>query len=280
MRGSLDIRVMTPDDLQRAIFWAAAEGWNPGQADAGPFRAADPDGFLMGFVDDEPVSAISVVRYGAAFGFLGFYICKPAARGRGYGWATWQAGMARLGDRVVGLDGVLAQQANYRKSGFALAHRNIRYGGELSFESAENPQVVPVTPALVPSVIDYDRRCFLAPREDFLRAWLRPHKSCPLAYVAGGVVRGLGVIRACQHGQKIGPLFADTPAIADALFRALVAQMPGQVFIDPPEPNAAALALVDRYGLRPVFETARMYRGPAPALPLENIFGITTFELG
>ena len=33
-------------------------------------------------------------------------------------------------------------------------------------------------------------------------------------------------------------------------------------------------------GLTPVFETARMYRGPAPALPLERIFGITTFELG
>ncbi len=28
------------------------------------------------------------------------------------------------------------------------------------------------------------------------------------------------------------------------------------------------------------FETARMYTGPAPALPLRRIFGVTTFELG
>jgi hypothetical protein len=28
------------------------------------------------------------------------------------------------------------------------------------------------------------------------------------------------------------------------------------------------------------FETARMYKGPAPSLPLERIFGVTTFELG
>jgi len=32
--------------------------------------------------------------------------------------------------------------------------------------------------------------------------------------------------------------------------------------------------------MRPVFEAARMYRGPAPDLPLEHIYGITTFELG
>jgi hypothetical protein len=29
-----------------------------------------------------------------------------------------------------------------------------------------------------------------------------------------------------------------------------------------------------------VFETARMYKGSAPVLPLDNIFGVTTFELG
>jgi hypothetical protein len=29
-----------------------------------------------------------------------------------------------------------------------------------------------------------------------------------------------------------------------------------------------------------VFETARMYRNGDPGLPVERIFGITTFELG
>ena len=40
------------------------------------------------------------------------------------------------------------------------------------------------------------------------------------------------------------------------------------------------MRLVQELGLTQCFETARMYKGPAPRLPLERIFGITTFELG
>jgi hypothetical protein len=114
-------------DLEVALDWAAAEGWNPGLADADPFYSADPGGFRMGFVDGEPATAISVVRYGPAFAFLGLYICRPDLRGRGYGRATWAAGMATTEGRTVGLDGVVARQADYRRSGFFLANRNVRY---------------------------------------------------------------------------------------------------------------------------------------------------------
>ena len=82
-------------------------------------------------------------------------------------------------------------------------------------------------------------------------------------------------------GFKIGPLFADNYEGADLLFRALAAGAKGaEVFLDCPEPNHPATGLATSHGLSPVFETARMYRGPAPALPLDRIYGISTFELG
>ena len=90
--------------------------------------------FLLGFWEGEPVAAISVVRYDDHFAFLGFYIVKPEMRGRGLGWKIWTAGLAHAGARTIGLDGVVAQQENYRKSGFELAHRNIRYGGRVAVE--------------------------------------------------------------------------------------------------------------------------------------------------
>ena len=283
--SALAIRPMSRADLDRALDWAASEGWNPGLDDAAPFLAADPQGFLMGFLGAEPVSCISVVAYGAAYGFLGFYICRPDYRGQGHGLAIWQAGMTRLGERVIGLDGVVEQQARYAKSGFVLAHRNIRFGGTARADAVADSRIVECVPGhptgLAGSIVAYDRGVQPAPRETFLRAWLTPPGRRTLAYVEANSICGYACVRECREGYKIGPLFADTPDIAERLFSALTAPLAGApVFLDVPEPNAQAVALAKRHGLEPVFETARMYRGPAPALPLERTFGITTFELG
>jgi Acetyltransferase (GNAT) domain len=274
------VRRMEAADLDLAVEWAAREGWNPGLADAPAFRAADTGGFLMGFTDGKPVTAISAVRYGNSFGFLGLYITVPEARGKGFGWATWRAAMGQLDGRVIGLDGVPAQQANYRKSGFDLAHRNVRYGGTPAPSAIEDSALAAVTPENLPAVLDYDRAFFPGPRASFLRPWLLDGGRFSMAFAEDGRIKGYGTMRACRQGHKIGPLFADRPDIADALFRVFAAKAPGEVFLDVPQPNAAAGAMAERYGMKPVFETARMYRGPVPDLPLMRIYGITTFELG
>lgn len=274
------VRPMKAVDLDLALEWAAREGWNPGLADAPAFRAADTGGFLMGFADGEPVTAISAVRYGKSFGFLGLYIAVPEARGKGFGWATWRAAMAQLEGRMIGLDGVLEQQENYRRSGFNLAHRNVRYGGTPALSAIEDSALAAVTLENLHAVLDYDRAFFPGPRASFLRPWLLEGGRLSMAFVEDGRIKGYGTVRACRQGHKVGPLFADRPDIADALFRALAAKAPGEVFLDLPQPNAAAGAMAERYSMKPVFETARMYRGPAPELPLMRIYGITTFELG
>jgi GNAT superfamily N-acetyltransferase len=279
------IRQMTRGELDRVIDWAAAEGWNPGLDDGEAFYAADPEGFLLGTLDREPVASISVVAYGERFGFLGFYICRPEYRGQGYGFALWQAGLARLGARTIGLDGVLAEQANYRKQGFVLAHRNVRFGGKAAASETADPRIVELRGSrptgLAGSIAAYDRAFFPAPRERFIRAWIAPPGRRTLAFVEGDAIRGYGSVRACREGYKIGPLFADDATTADRLFAALTGRLRGSpVYLDVPEPNAAGVALAERHGMTPVFETARMYRGKAPALPLGRTFGITTFELG
>ena len=79
-----------------------------------------------------------------------------------------------------------------------------------------------------------------------------------------------------------GPLFADDPDLAEALFNALAAWVPDNaaIYLDTPETNPAAVMLAERHGMTVVFETARMYAGCAPDLPMRRVFGVTTFELG
>lgn len=277
-----DVRVMTRAELDLAVDWAAQEGWNPGIDDARAFHASDPMGFFVGVHDGEPVASISLVAYDEAYAFLGFYIVKPAERGRGFGHALWRAAITRRGRPLTGLDGVVAQQGNYAKSGFRLAYRNIRFGGPAPTGAAEAVRpVMRVAELPFDRILAYDRLFFPAARPAFLSLWLTPRLGVALAMRDGDRIVGLGAIRACRQGFKIGPLYADDETAAQSLFLRLAAYASGgDIFLDVPEPNAAALRLAERHGLKPVFETARMYTGPAPDIPLARLFGVTSFELG
>jgi GNAT superfamily N-acetyltransferase len=281
-QSDLRIRAMRPDEIAIAADWAAAEGWNPGLADASCFATVDPEGFFIGEIDGEPAATISCVNYDARFSFLGFYIVRPDLRGRGYGLRIWNAAIAHAQGRVIGLDGVVAQQENYRKSGFCLAYANVRYGGAIAAPPAPAPAGV-VALAEIPfaAVEADDATVFPAPRAAFLRAWIDTPGHVGRALMRDGKLAAWGVIRPCRTGRKIGPLVADDRAAAEAVLAALLKGAgDGEVFLDVPSVNRDAVALAQALGLAPVFETARMYTGAIAPLRLERVFGVTTFELG
>ena len=276
---AFQIRAMAAAEVPLALDWAAAKGWNPGLADATAFASVDPEGFLVGELDGQPVSTISVVNYDEHFAFLGFYIVRPDLRGRGLGWRTWQAGMAHAGTRTVGLDGVVAQQDNYRKSGFVFAYNNIRYGGAVT-GFATSSATVPLSDVPFETAVGEDATVFPAARPAFLRAWIAAPGHVGRALVRDGRLAGWGVIRPCRVGRKIGPLVADDRTAAETVFAALVGEAGGEVFLDVPQPNREAIALAEAHGLKPVFQTARMYSGAIRDVTLERVYGVTTFELG
>jgi hypothetical protein len=280
--SSYTIRAMTRQEVDIAIDWAAAEGWNPGLYDADCFHAADPSGFLIGLLGDEPVATISVVKYGDSFGFLGFYIVKPEVRGKGYGIQIWNAGLALLEGRTIGLDGVLDQQDNYKKSGFKLAYRNIRYQGTGGGYFPNDSRIAPLSTLPLDEICAYDKPFFPDNRKPFLRCWIDQPQSAALGILRNRKLAGYGVLRICRSGYKVGPLFADSPEFAEHLFSALKAHAPedAPIFLDTPEVNKAAVDLAKRHKMIVADETARMYKGKSPDLPISRLFGVTTFELG
>ncbi len=271
------VRPLMPGEVATLVGWAAAEGWNPGIADAEAFHAADPDGFLGAFVDGEMVAGISAVAYGTDFGFIGLYICRPDMRGQGHGKAVWDAGMARLDGRTIGLDGVPEQQANYASMGFVRAYETVRMSGIPAPSAADG--VTPVPVEMLPEIAAFDRRCFPRPRDEFLSVWLAP-PHIALAQIEDGRVRGYGVLRRCVEGHKVGPLFADTTEVAGRLLSALARHATGPIQIDVPATQDAFIALLGDAGLQPGFSTARMYRGRPPRIDASAVFGVTSLELG
>jgi hypothetical protein len=266
-------------EIQLALDWAAREGWNPGLGDAACFGMVDPESFLVAELDGEPAAVISVVNYDPRFAFLGFYIVRPDLRGRGVGWKLWQAGMVHAGARSVGLDGVLAQQANYASQGFKLSHRHIRFKGRPG--RGEGGGCVDINTVPFEWIEASDAQVFPAARADFLQYWIEAPHHAGRVLLREGRLAGWGVVRPALEGWKIAPLVAEDAAAADAVFLALrAAAGEGDIILDVPEPNGEALQLAARHGLSPVFETARMYTGPIRPVDLGNLYGVTSFELG
>jgi len=279
MAERFTIRPMRAEDIALAVDWAAAEGWNPGLDDAACFATVDREGFLIGELEGKPAATISCVNYDERFSFLGFYIVPPELRGRGLGLKIWQAALAHAGARTIGLDGVVAQQENYKKSGFTLAYRNVRYGGRIA--AGTRSPTVALSNIPLETVAADDATVFPASRENFLRAWINASGHAGRALIRSGALAAWGVIRPCRSGFKIGPLIADDRAAAETVFDSLVAAVgAGEVFLDVPEPNREATALATSRGLAPVFETARMHTGVVREVALQRVFGVTTFELG
>lgn len=309
------IGVMSEDDLRKVLEWAAKEGWNPGRQGAKPFRMADREGFFVAKTHEggEPVAGISAVRYGEQYGFIGLYICAQQFRGRGHGMAVFWHAMRHLEGRVIGLDAVAAQQANYAKQGFVLAHQTVRFGGELAVDNSTASSPPPTKKIeedddgahhglvvqavvtheeedqdLVDLVSAYDDEHTPAPRPEFTRAWLTAPGHIARVAIEDGAVKGYGVLRPCTvEGAKIAPLFATSVEVAELLARELAAASVSsrasatvKVFLDVPEPNNEGVRLAERLGLSKMWKTGRMYRGPAPKLPLDRIFGVTSLELG
>lgn len=280
--SSYKIRTAKRHELDFAIALATDEGWNPGLHDADCFYQTDPDGFLIGLLEDQPIACISAVSYGGTFGFIGFYIVKPEYRGQGYGIQIWKAAIERLSGHNIGLDGVVEQQSNYVKSGFHLAYRNIRYEGVASGLTSSADHLVPLKTVSFDDLCDYDRDFFPTQRQSFLRGWTQLPEATGIAFVENNQLCGYGVVRKCRRGYKIGPLFADTSGIAKSIFLHLNSSVDAgsPIFLDIPEVNTAAVELVRQHQMKKVFETARMYTQRQPLLAVNRLFGVTTFELG
>ena len=283
MGASPDYRIerMPLAEVVTTIDWAAREGWNPGLNDAACFYAIDPNGFVMGVLDGRPIARASALVYDDHFAFCGLYIVDSAYRGQGYGLNLTKARLDYIGNRNAGLDGVENMVEKYSRLGYRTAHRSARHTFQPKAKQHVVDEIVPLAAVSFAEFSAYDRRHFFAPRETFLRRWIGQAESVALGFVDLGRLKGYGVLRKCRVGYKIGPLFADEPEIAEALFGALSSHAIGQpVSIDIPEPNQAAMQLARRHELKGEFTCERMYLRGDPGLPLENIFGITTFEAG
>lgn len=278
---SFVIRRMKEKEVQIALDWAQKEAWNPGFNDRTCFYNADPEGFFIGLLNGEPVATGAAVIYSDNYAFCGLYIVKPEYRGLRFGLQLTEERLKYVGSRVTGIDGVVENVEKYKRLGYVPAYKNIRFKYKPRRQFTSHSNVIPLKNVPFEQLEQYDRRFFPAPRMAFLHCWIHQPDSYSLAYMKDEKVCGYGVMRKCIEGYKVGPLFADTPEIAEALFDCLCSKIKeGPIFLDIPEPNVEGQKMTKQYQMTKVFEVMRMYRNGFPEVDLQGTFGVTTFELG
>lgn len=273
---------LDPDGVRLAMDWAEAEGWGPGLTDWIAFFEADPEGFFGSFEGDRTLATLSVVRGSDSIAFVGLYIVDPVLRGMGTGRTLWNEVMGRFEGWTLGLDGVPEQVGTYSRQGFEVAHENLRYSTEATTLPPPDGSVSieSVDAVGFDTLVAYDGRHFFGPRPAFLDRWIRGEGRNAVVAVRDGGIEGFAASRRTSGGHRIGPVFADTPETARELILTLGDGLVGSVAIDVPLPNGSATDLYQELGMEPGFETTRMYRGTDPGLPLDEIYGITSLELG
>jgi hypothetical protein len=281
----ITIQKIAKEDLRILIGWASKEGWNPGKYDLDVFWNTDPDGFYGCKVNDELIAGGAIISYEGEFGFMGLFIVNNQYRSNGVGNKLWHKRKSMLINRLkekasIGMDGILAMQSYYQKGGFEISFRDERYeiiGKAYSYSQ----NVSAIVSADLKQILEFDKIHFGYQRTLFLQQWLMMPESKAIKYTFENAVVGYAVIRKAEQGYRIGPLFAHDETIAEELLKSCL-NFAGEVpvYLDIPTVNLSAMNLASKYNGKYIFECARMYYGTSPTYPIDNIFGITTFELG
>jgi len=277
---NLQIRPACLEDLSIIRAWAVQESWNPGRHDLAVYWRQG--GLLVAWLEDQPVGCISAAFYGPAFGFLGCYLVDHRHRGHGYGRSLWEKAVVALPSRCIGLEGAVALQDTYLRHGFVKSCLHVRHQLQAQASEDISPPLVPIHTVPFEKMLAYDTHYFVGQRSHFLQDWLASPEMQGWGYMQAGELLGYGLIRPAEIGYRIGPLFANTATVAQQLLPALLHLAPPEqpIYIDVPKINDQANQLMQAFDAIPLFSNCRMYKGVFPTLPLENIYGVTTLEMG
>lgn len=277
------IRVMRRSDIPAGLQLCRASGWNQTEQDWQHFLTASPQGALVAVEDDRVIGSVATLPYGP-FAWISMVLVDPHARRRGIGMLLLERGLALIPDAVTArLDATPAGETLYRTLGFTGEYRLARWFIDASRRNvASPPSARRIGNDDWPAILETDARVFGASRQSLLQrladdapeyAWAVPHGTGVHGYVFGRQ----GFLR-----DHIGPLVAESVAVAEELLDACLSVQPERaVFVDAPDDQHSWRAALIARGFAIERPFLRMYRGrlTAPGQP-SQIYAITGPEFG
>ena len=274
----LQLRRMTPDDIDAGLALCRASRWNQTARDWRQFLDLDTKGALVACRDGRVVGSVATVRYAPGTAWVAMVLVAPEERGRGIGTSLLHEGLALVGDvPVVGLDATPLGRPLYLGLGFRDAWPlqrmqrgvGVAAGAGAADSAAAGDGVRPLREDDWPAVLAIDSAVTGLERGAMLR-WLAegaPAYAWVQEGATTGEVTGFALGRSGHTFEHVGPVVADDRAAAGRLVDAVLRRVPRDrpAVIDAAVPPEGWGDWLESRGFEHQRPFTRMYLGEVPA---------------
>lgn len=283
----LDVRPIDPDQSDAVWPLSIEAGWNQNVADW-RFMLGAGRGFGCSGPDGRWLASSLVLPLGQKLAWISMVLVTADSRRGGLGTGLLKRCIdeVRSADAVAGLDATDQGRPIYLGLGFHDLYRIDRWHFDEAVEEAPSPPagiaLRPAVPADLPRLAIYDRPLTGMERPSILAhlALRQPARAWIAEDLAGKIV-GFVLGREGRTATSLGPVVADSEAIAVALMARAAAAGAGPFIVDVPQVHRALRSWLERQGATSPRGYMRMTRGTAKGLDdPHHVFALAGPELG
>jgi ribosomal protein S18 acetylase RimI-like enzyme len=265
------IRVMTVDDIDFADSLRATAGWNQTKADWRRFIELAPQGCFIAESQGVRAGTATTISYQNKIAWIGMVLVDPERRRHGIGRGLLLHCIEHLrasGVQCIKLDATPLGKKLYDTLGFVDEWTLTRWRGNVT--AAPNREFNQIS---ISEIAKLDEAAFGVNRTDFLRRLAADSRT---VFLSG---EGFGMLRPGARAFYFGPVVAKSHAVGLRIMEALLPG--GEIIVDIPDNNRAAVAWAQSLGLTAERQLHRMRLGPAIPQPApETLFAIAAPEVG
>ena len=225
---------------------------------------------------------------------LNIYITKKAFRGQGIGRQVYDCCIRSLRHMNVCINANWDRAAMYASAGFGVSSFKLMIYHCSMKHITVNPErhlqadyhMANLVDVALDRILEYDQTLH-APVTSQRRELLTHCLKCSLHGLVvlgeGGQVLGWGSVSRGDLAYSLMPLYADTPAIAEALIHHLLARVPQDAVVEVsyPQTNLEAGRIFERIGVTKgdTDHNMRMYNKNDVSLPLDRVYSLSNYHL-
>ncbi len=232
--SELVIRRMIPDDISLGMKLKSFAGWNQVEEDWEMFLGAGGENFVVS-LNGQDVGTVTSVPFQNHFSWIGMVLVDPSARRKGVGTALLNKSIeVSLQKGPVRLDATADGYELYKTLGFIREYELVRMvRRSRPFERETIASCCRLSIDDLPDVIKYDATIFGANRRFILNSFFNRNPEYAINYSGEESIEGYCLGRSGSHYEQIGPVLAESEAIArDLIITALNKCSTSDVVVD------------------------------------------------